>query len=265
MIGWRVAFRVDHASTVVPDLAAAVEHLDRRVGLRVRVSPEAPERHGRVHLDRSYLEVSAGSIGTAWAATSFFLRFEDPEALRAHLDHAGVQYRFARYEGVDGTWDDVEVRVGSTPCRCSSGERRRLMSPKTGRPRSSRPTDAEPERSPRCMWWSRRSMRSSERTERSLERARAMDDGRAAVGGLAGARTARFASGEVVLHEGGSGAIIGIVLGRPIARCDSNGARRTAGTNDRGCRVAGSRRRVRASARVHRIVRPSPTGSSQRE
>ena len=101
---------LDHASIAVPDLAAAVEHLDRRLGLRATVSPAAPERHGRLYLDRSYLEVSAGS-DRGWRATMFFLRFIDADDLRAHLDATGIAYRFGSYEGVDGTWDDVETDV----------------------------------------------------------------------------------------------------------------------------------------------------------
>lgn len=98
----------------VPQLAAAVAHLEW-LGLRATVSPAAPDRHSRVHLDRSYLEVSARPGGSGWSATLFFLRFDDPEALRAHLEAAGLAYRFGKYEGVDGTWDDVEIDAGSVP------------------------------------------------------------------------------------------------------------------------------------------------------
>ena len=107
--------RLDHASVAVPELTAALEHLDRRLGLRATVSPEAPERHSRIYLHRSYLEVSTGSGSPDWETTLFFLRFADPGVLRAHLDSAGIDYRFGTYEGVDGTWDDVEVRVGGVP------------------------------------------------------------------------------------------------------------------------------------------------------
>ena len=103
---------LDHASILVPDLPEAVEFLDRRLGLRATVSPAAPERHSRVYLHRSYLEVSAGSHDRRWHATMFFLRFDDPDVLRAYLDETGIAYRWGEYRGVDGTWDDVEVRVG---------------------------------------------------------------------------------------------------------------------------------------------------------
>jgi hypothetical protein len=110
-----VPLRLDHASVAVPDLAAAVEHLDRRLGLRATVSPGASDRHGRVYLDRSYLEVATKSAGRRWEASVFFLRFEDPLALRAHLDTVGIAHRFGEYEGVDGTWDDVELDAGPVP------------------------------------------------------------------------------------------------------------------------------------------------------
>jgi Glyoxalase-like domain len=110
-----VPLQLDHASVWVPDLATAVEHLDWRLGLRATVTPEAPERHSRVYLDRSYLEVAAEASGAVWASTFFFLRFDDPDALRAHLEDAGIEYRFSEYKGVDGTWDDVEIRAGAVP------------------------------------------------------------------------------------------------------------------------------------------------------
>jgi hypothetical protein len=69
--------RLDHALVVEPDLPGAVEHLVRRLGLRATMSPQARDRHSRVYLDRSYLEVSAGSGGEDWSATMFFLRFDD--------------------------------------------------------------------------------------------------------------------------------------------------------------------------------------------
>ena len=107
--------RLDHVSVEVPDFADAVGRLDERFGLQVTVSPQAPGRHGRVYLDRAYLEVAAHPGSPAWAATSFFLRFSDPEALRAHLEGAGLGYRSRVYEGVDGRWEDVELDVADVP------------------------------------------------------------------------------------------------------------------------------------------------------
>src|SRR5512143_2445754 len=97
----RVGSWLDHASVAVPNLADAVERLDRRLGLHATVSPAAPEGHSRVYLHRSYLEVSARDGQAGWEATMFFLRFDDAEVLRAHLDDAGIEYRFGDYVGVD--------------------------------------------------------------------------------------------------------------------------------------------------------------------
>lgn len=102
---------LDHVSVAVPALTEAVEHLERRLGLHTTVTPADPHRHGRVPLDRAYLEVAArpGQIG--WGASLFFLRFDDPVALRDHLVTSGLPYRFTEYLGADGVWDDVEIIV----------------------------------------------------------------------------------------------------------------------------------------------------------
>jgi hypothetical protein len=106
--------RVDHASIEVPDLDGAVRRLDA-LGLRVTVTPEAPDRHGRVLLDRAYLEVVAAAAADRWRVSSWFLRFDDLPALRAHLDAVRLPYRHEPYEGVDGVWDDVQVDAGDVP------------------------------------------------------------------------------------------------------------------------------------------------------
>lgn len=108
-------FRLDHASIEVPDFADAVDQLDERLGLGVTVSPEAPDRHGRVYLDRAYLEVAARPDAQTWDVTSYFLRYSDPHDLRSHLDRAGLEYRHQVYEGVDGRWDDIELDVAEVP------------------------------------------------------------------------------------------------------------------------------------------------------
>jgi Glyoxalase-like domain len=107
--------QLDHVSVEVPDFAGAIARLDEGLGLRVTVSPQAPDRHGRVHFDRAYLEVAAHPGSPAWAVRSFFLRFSDPERLRAHLEDARLGYRYRVYEGVDGRWDDVELDVTDVP------------------------------------------------------------------------------------------------------------------------------------------------------
>lgn len=108
-------FRLDHASLEVPHLRDAVSRLDRLLGLQVTVSPQAPERHGRIYLDRAYLEVAANPDVPAWDVTHFFLRFANPEWLRAHLDGAGLGYHYQVYRGVDGRWDDIELDIADVP------------------------------------------------------------------------------------------------------------------------------------------------------
>jgi hypothetical protein len=107
--------RLDHVSIEVPDFTDAIVRLDEELGLRVTVSPRAPQRHGRVHLDRAYLEVAAHPGRPTWAFSSFFLRFSDLEALRAHLEGVRLGYRYRVYEGVDGRWEDVELDVDDVP------------------------------------------------------------------------------------------------------------------------------------------------------
>lgn len=108
-------FRLDHASIGVPHLGTAVDRLGRQLGLEVTVSPQAPERHGRIHLDRAYLEVSTHPDVSTWDITHFFLRFSDLEGLRAHLDRVDLRYRYDVYEGVDGRWDDIALDVAEVP------------------------------------------------------------------------------------------------------------------------------------------------------
>ena len=110
-----VGLWLDHVSIEVADLADAVSRFDEGLGLRVTVSPQAPERHGRVYLDRAYLEVAAHPGSPTWAVRSFFLRFSDAEALRAHLEGVRLGYRRQVYEGVDGRWEDVELDVVDVP------------------------------------------------------------------------------------------------------------------------------------------------------
>lgn len=103
---------LDHASIAVPAVGPAARHFERRLGLTMTVSPEAPDRHGRILLDRSYLEVAAAPARVSWEATMCFLRFSDLGSLRRHLDSSGIEHRFGSWEGVDGVWDEVEVRSG---------------------------------------------------------------------------------------------------------------------------------------------------------
>ena len=62
---------LDHVSVQAPAFDAAVEMLRDRLGLVTTPTPAAPLRHGRVYLDRSYLEVAAGADSSL--ALFFFL------------------------------------------------------------------------------------------------------------------------------------------------------------------------------------------------
>jgi hypothetical protein len=208
MSGPGVPLWLDHASVAVPDLAAAVEHLDRHLGIRATVSPGAPERHSRVHLHRSYLEVSAGSSGGGWEATLFFLRFEHPDTLRTHLDAAGLSHRFGEYEGVDGTWDDVEIGFRTVPLP--------TLIRRTAPPAIARDWPPELSGTHRC---GARTLAAVHVEVPSLEEA--AEAYRRLIGAEGSSGSARnrmrlpLTSGELVLQEGGSGGIVGIVLGVP--------------------------------------------------
>lgn len=196
---------LDHASISVPDLAAAVEHLDRRLGLRATVSPAAPQRHGRVHLHRSYLEVSAGSSDERWHATMSFLRFEDPDGLRAHLDGAGITYRWSEYVGVDGTWDDVEVRVGDMPLPTLI---RRTSPPEIARDWPPALAEAHP-----CGAHTLDAVHVEVPSVAVALRAYGRLLGRDLPPAASGPTRVPLASGHLVLREGDAGRIAGVVLG----------------------------------------------------
>jgi hypothetical protein len=106
---------LDHVSLSVPGLREVVEQLDARLGLDATVSRADPDHHSRVYLDRAYLEVAAGETACDWRFSLFFLRFDDPQRLRDHLESEGFAYRFGSYQGVDGHWDNVELESGSVP------------------------------------------------------------------------------------------------------------------------------------------------------
>ena len=76
-----VPLYLDHASLSVPDLRQASEQLGSRLGLRSTPTSTDPGRHGRVYLDRAYLEVSAREPTDRWTFSLFFLRFDDPAYL----------------------------------------------------------------------------------------------------------------------------------------------------------------------------------------
>jgi hypothetical protein len=110
----RPALVMDHASIAVPALPAAIDLLAQRYALELVPTVGAADRHGRIYLDRTYLEVSTGAE-SRWEVTAFYLGFSDLERLRRQLSVAGLVHRHQVYEGVDGRWDDVEVEVAEVP------------------------------------------------------------------------------------------------------------------------------------------------------
>jgi hypothetical protein len=110
----RPALVLDHASIAVPALPVAMDLLARRYALELVPTVGAADSHGRIYLDRAYLEVSTGE-GSRWEVTAFYLGFSDLERLRRQLSVAGLGHRYRVYEGVDGRWDDVEIEVAEVP------------------------------------------------------------------------------------------------------------------------------------------------------
>jgi hypothetical protein len=102
---------LDHASVQAPGFDAAIEMLRDHLGLMTTPTPAAPHRHGRVYLDRSYLEVAAGADASL---ALFFLRFDQLAPTLEALEERGLRARASLYEGLDGTWEDIEIDAGST-------------------------------------------------------------------------------------------------------------------------------------------------------
>jgi catechol 2,3-dioxygenase-like lactoylglutathione lyase family enzyme len=110
-----VPLHLDHVSLSVPNLREASVQLSSRLGLRSTPTSTDPDRHGRIYLDRAYLEVSSREPTDRWTFSLFFLRFGDPVYLIDQLESGGFPYRFGEYLGVDGRWDDVELDAGDVP------------------------------------------------------------------------------------------------------------------------------------------------------
>ena len=90
---------LDHVSVQTPVVDAAVEMLRDQLGLITVRTLAAPDRHGRVYLDCSYLEVAKG---TAASLALFFLRYDQFDHTRAALEGRGLRTRASLYEGIDG-------------------------------------------------------------------------------------------------------------------------------------------------------------------
>lgn len=108
--------QLDHVSIAVPRFDSALERW-RQLGFRVTVTPAAAQRHSRLHLDRTYLEIAQpiDAAPSQWEARLFFFRFEDRDATRARLLERGVATRPREYRGVDGTWEELELQSPELP------------------------------------------------------------------------------------------------------------------------------------------------------
>src|SRR5262245_11579764 len=101
-----MGFALDHVSLETPAWNTAVDTLRDRFGLSTTQTPARPDRHGRVYLDRGYLEVA---LGVEAALTWFFLRYDELDPTVAALRGRGLRVRAGLYQGVDGVWEEVAI------------------------------------------------------------------------------------------------------------------------------------------------------------
>lgn len=97
---------LDHVSVQTPAQEAMIALLGDRIGLITTRTAAAPDRHGRVHLDRSYLEIAAG---TEASLPFFFLRFDRLDATLDALEGRGLRARAGSYQGCDGIWEEIAI------------------------------------------------------------------------------------------------------------------------------------------------------------
>jgi hypothetical protein len=111
--------QLDHTSLEVDEISESRPLLEDRLGFRITLTPEAPGNHGRILLDRGYVEVSRSGQGhgvtggrpplSAWRG--YFLRTADPSTLVSEARAHGVELSEPSiYHGRDGEWDDIEIR-----------------------------------------------------------------------------------------------------------------------------------------------------------
>lgn len=101
---------LDHASLTVPDFAEGADLLAERFGMWVARTPGHTDAHGRVMLDRGYIELSEGADDDGLpplALPRFFLGHPDVPAAIALLREAGLAHAPAvTFHGHDGVWWD---------------------------------------------------------------------------------------------------------------------------------------------------------------
>jgi hypothetical protein len=101
---------LDHISLQAPGVDSAATLLRDHFGLITTRTPAAPERHGRVYLDRSSLEVATGA---ETSIALFFLRYDQLDHTLEALGGRGLRARAALYEGTDGVWEDIAIDAGT--------------------------------------------------------------------------------------------------------------------------------------------------------
>jgi hypothetical protein len=106
------SLQLDHVTLHVADLGDAMRRLDERLGLEAWPTSTDPQRHSRVVLDRSYVELSLGAPrgGPPWVLPWFFLRFlELPDLCRARLEEAQLASTLQIFDGEDGCWTELQL------------------------------------------------------------------------------------------------------------------------------------------------------------
>ena len=97
---------IDHVS-----VTSSLDALDE-LGFSLTPTKGSGGRHGRVMLDRTYLEVTLESEDSSVFGRGWFLRPPDIQAAPARLRQHGIPATDPTlYEGHDGSWLDVEMDV----------------------------------------------------------------------------------------------------------------------------------------------------------
>jgi hypothetical protein len=99
--------RLDHATLQVPDFTETADILWERFGLRLTPTSADPEAHGRIYLDRGYVEVVPRPGEDELRLTGFYLSYPDvPSAIETLRGRGLASMPATPYRGVDGDWWD---------------------------------------------------------------------------------------------------------------------------------------------------------------